>query len=353
MHPNSSSRPKRRKADEDAEAAASAATATAPRAEPKTSQYHCDYCRADITHVVRIKCAECKNFDLCVECFARGVEVAGGVNHRACHAYRVMDRATEPIFDEEWGAEEELLLLEAIEMYGFGNWSDIAEHVGGNKTKGKCETHYVLTYLGTELAPPTCLAGGIVKRKAADMTASSSSKSEADADADADMVKSEHAASSSSSSSSSSTSTVTFSQIPPSPPTHALPLRGEGNAVGYLPHREDFETEWENEAETVLADMEFRADDTPGERELKLRMLRIYNARLDQRAERKQFILERGLLFPKEKKRSREEKEAHNALKVFSRFHSAEEHDQFVKGLVNEQRIRRRIEQLQVRVEQR
>ncbi len=30
-----------------------------------------------------------------------------------------------PIFDEYWGADEELLLLEAIQMYGIGNWLDI------------------------------------------------------------------------------------------------------------------------------------------------------------------------------------------------------------------------------------
>jgi transcriptional adapter 2-alpha len=35
-----------------------------------------------------------------------------------------------PLFDEAWGADEEILLLEAIEMYGLGNWSDVSDHVG-------------------------------------------------------------------------------------------------------------------------------------------------------------------------------------------------------------------------------
>ena len=34
-------------------------------------------------------------------------------------------------------------------------------------------------------------------------------------------------------------------------------------------------------------------------------------------------------------------------MRVFARFHSAEEHEQFVQGLVNEARLRRRIERLQ------
>ena len=46
--------------------------------------------------------------------------------------------------------------------------------------------------------------------------------------------------------------------------------------------------------------------DTRWERELKLKVLDIYNSKLDARAERKKFILERGLLERKEKKRTKE-----------------------------------------------
>ena len=42
----------------------------------------------------------------------------------------LQDAASFPLFDAAWGGDEELLLLEAIEMYGFGNWGDIADHVG-------------------------------------------------------------------------------------------------------------------------------------------------------------------------------------------------------------------------------
>jgi hypothetical protein len=50
---------------------------------------------------------------------------------------------------------------------------------------------------------------------------------------------------------------------------------------------------------------------------------------------RKAFILERGLLYPQQaKKRSRDEQEMFNATRVFARFHSAEEHEDFVMGLV-------------------
>lgn len=49
--------------------------------------YHCNYCNKDITGKVRIKCAACSDFDLCIECFSVGAEVTP---HKSSHAYRVM-----------------------------------------------------------------------------------------------------------------------------------------------------------------------------------------------------------------------------------------------------------------------
>lgn len=41
---------------------------------------------------------------------------------------------TTPLFTDDWGADEELLLLEGIELYGLGNWQDVSDHVA-SKTK--------------------------------------------------------------------------------------------------------------------------------------------------------------------------------------------------------------------------
>eukprot|EP00573_Skeletonema_grethae_P009795 CAMPEP_0201698646 /NCGR_PEP_ID=MMETSP0578-20130828/20153_1 /ASSEMBLY_ACC=CAM_ASM_000663 /TAXON_ID=267565 /ORGANISM="Skeletonema grethea, Strain CCMP 1804" /LENGTH=109 /DNA_ID=CAMNT_0048185233 /DNA_START=28 /DNA_END=354 /DNA_ORIENTATION=- len=32
--------------------------------------YECDYCSTDLTRAPRIRCANCPDFDLCLECFA-------------------------------------------------------------------------------------------------------------------------------------------------------------------------------------------------------------------------------------------------------------------------------------------
>ena len=86
----------------------------------------CDYCRTDITQLVRIKCAECEDFDLCVQCFAAGNHVAP---HKPDHPYRVVDYVRTPLWAHDWGADEELLLLEALEMFGMGNWSDVSQGI--------------------------------------------------------------------------------------------------------------------------------------------------------------------------------------------------------------------------------
>ncbi len=57
-----------------------------------------------------------QDFDLCLECFSVGVEIK---EHKNDHDYKIMDYMSFPLFEEGWGADEELLLLEAIQMYAF------------------------------------------------------------------------------------------------------------------------------------------------------------------------------------------------------------------------------------------
>jgi transcriptional adapter 2-alpha len=136
---------------------------------------------------------------------------------------------------------------------------------------------------------------------------------------------------------------------------------------GFIPLREDFDVEHENDAELLLADMEFGPDDHPSERELKLQVINIYNSKLDDREKRKRFVIDRGLVDRKEqqlvrllvtelkrintlshipypsiityytasvieivqqdRRRTKEERELVARLRVFARFHSPAEHE--------------------------
>ncbi|KAL9253792.1 Transcriptional adapter ADA2-like protein [Drosera capensis] len=127
----------------------------------------------------------------------------------------------------------------------------------------------------------------------------------------------------------------------------------EGHPVmefsGYNAKRHEFKIEYDNDAEQLLADMEFKDTDTEAEREIKLRVLRIYSRRLDERKRRKDFIIERNLLFPDPflKSLSPEERELCQQYRVFMRFHLKEEHEELLKNVVEEHRIVKRIKDLQ------
>lgn len=80
-------------------------------------------------------------------------------------------------------------------------------------------------------------------------------------------------------------------------------------------------------------------------------MIELYNARLDERIRRKKFVIERGLLdFKKiqkyERKKTKEEREIINTMKIFARFNSAEDHEKLVNSLIKERLLREVIEQL-------
>nr|POF06019.1 transcriptional adapter ada2 [Quercus suber] len=118
---------------------------------------------------------------------------------------------------------------------------------------------------------------------------------------------------------------------------------------GYNFKRQEFEIEYDNDAEQILADMEFKNTDSAADRKLKLRVLRIYSKRLDERKRRKDFILERNLLYPNplEKSLLPKEREICQCYKVFMQFHSKEEHDELLKNIIEEQQIVKRIQDLQ------
>ena len=283
------------------------------------TQFHCDYCQKDITRSIRIRCAECFEFDLCIECFSVGVEIQG---HLKTHKYRVSDCLAYPLITTDWNIEEDLLLLEAIEMFGLGNWKTVAEHVGSKADK-ECMEHYSNYYLKSPSFPLPQLAKDRTEEPEIAVPQA----------VDEPVVDENNA-----------DNTQVTAPVKVTVPGAEL--------AGYMPLRGDFDVEHDNDAELILADMEFNDDDHPTERELKLRIIDIYNGKLDERERRKKFVIERGLLDYKkhqqiERRRPKDERDLVAQMRPFARFHSAEEHNEFVGGLLTAMRLRKRIAQLQ------
>ncbi len=132
---------------------------------------------------------------------------------------------------------------------------------------------------------------------------------------------------------------------------HVKSIPGYG-LVGYMPLRGDFDTEYDQDAEQILADLEFSDSDEPSERQLKLDVIDIYNKRLDERQRRKDFVVDRRLLDYKriqmeERRRPHDERELVARMRVLARFHSREEHDALVENVIVAKRLRSEIENLQ------
>ncbi|GAB1319435.1 Transcriptional adapter ada2 [Madurella fahalii] len=304
-------------------------------------KYVCDVCSADITSTVRIRCAHsaCNEYDLCVQCFANGS--SSNAHQPATHPYRVIEQNSFPIFDREWGADEELLLLEGAEIYGLGSWADIADHIGGYRHKDEVRDHYYKVYLESPNFP-------LPKRCSPhDMElANEISREEFQARKKRRIEERREAAKNAP------------ALQPKTKPTASVPACHE--IQGYMPGRLEFETEYANEAEEAVQLMQFdpgdginpRTGELEPEMELKLTVMEIYNCRLTQRVERKKVIFEHNLLDYREnskaeKKRSKEERELLNKAKPFARMMNRDDFEQFCQGLIDELNLRQAIAQLQ------
>ena len=270
-----------------------------------------------------------------------------------------------PLFHPNWGCDEELLLLEALEIYGPGNWTEIAEHVG-RKDKFECRDHYFEQYINSPNAPlpvvPTPreleqrkrelereAEGATRERKGAVLEGEPPKVEEEEAGTEAGDGGAEGAPGAAAADQDQDPNAQLLRGL-----SDDIRARAEGNQVeitGYNVKRDDFEPEHDNDAEVALAELEIRADDPEEERREKLEMLRVYHYRQRERYSRRAFVTDRGLLNvrqqqQREKKATKEEKEIAALLRVFARFQGREEHEALVKGIQEEQRLRKRIGEL-------
>lgn len=290
---------------------------------------------------VRIHCAhpECKDYDLCVLCFSSGGSTS---NHQpATHPYHVIEQNSVPIYEKNWGADEELLLIEGCEIYGLGSWADIADHIGGYRTKDEVRDHYVETYIESPNFPLPERASPQNMELLQEMP-----REEFQARKKRRIEQRKEAAKSAP------------PAQPKTKPTASVPACHE--VQGYMPGRLEFETEYANEAEEAVQHMQFdpgdginpRTGQLEPEMELKMTVMDIYNSRLTQRAERKKVIFEHGLLEYKknsalDKKRTKEERDLLNKAKPFARMMNKDDFEELNKGLIEELNLRQAVAQLQ------
>ena len=289
---------------------------------------------------MRISCADpaCHEYDLCVPCFGKG-ETSRNHDPRT-HAFHVVEQNSIPIYDEDWGADEELLLTEGLEMYGLGSWADVADHVGGFRTKDECRDHYIDTFVNSSQFPLPERADPNDKR-----LLESIPKEEFQARKKRRIEERKDAA---------KTAPPT---TPKQKPTASVPACHE--VQGFMPGRLEFESEFFNEAEEAVQHMQFEPGDgldTSGQMDeetlLKMTVFDIYNSRLADRSNRKRVIFEHNLLDYRkntgaDKKRTKEERDLFNKCKPFARMMNHENFKKFSDDIIYEHNLRVAIAQLQ------
>ncbi|KXT01188.1 hypothetical protein AC578_614 [Pseudocercospora eumusae] len=317
----------------------------APRSEGSSGggvKYICNVCSNDITATVRIRCASksCPDYDLCVPCFSKG---ESNLHHNPReHPYQVIEPHSIPIFDKDWGADEELLLLEGAEQYGLGSFADIADHIGGYREKDEVRDHYIETYINSKTFPLPERASPNDKRLSDEVPREEfqqRKKRRIEERKEAIKAAAEVAAA-------------------PAKPTSSVPSCHE--VAGYMPGRLEFESEYFNDAEEAVQHMQFSPEEGLNpttkqfdpETELKMVVMTIYNDRLTARTDRKKVIFNHRLLEYRknvaiDKKRTKEQRDLHQKLKPFARIMSHPDFVKFSEDLEKEQNLRQAIAQLQ------
>lgn len=282
------------------------------------------------------RCAECTGISLCSDCFATGIKIG---DHEPWHAYRVSDCLDIPYNGKDWSYNEELLLLQGIERCGLGNWRGISEHInqaiatggvgGSHKSHKEVEAHYwemiqqphpsSSSSIKSETPSAVCCMhylphkiwvngevqslGEVLQGQVPALCARCQANLPVEYTGEEVRAKrSRHA-----------------EYLLPPPlsdmPVPSAPIPPENLVPGYMPLRGDFDVEYENDAENILADMEFSDDirltasateplgfsmesqyEHASEISLKLAVIDIYNRKLTEREKRKRFVIENMLV---------------------------------------------------------
>jgi transcriptional adapter 2-alpha len=257
---------------------------------------------------------------MCLPCYTKGQEKSA---HTRTHSYFLIDTLRFPLYTPSWTCKEEQLLLDNLLKLRYGNWVSISEALGGSKSPEECESHYKQLYLHKtidDLRQYEVISykdeNGFILQTPVNNQPFFNSFSEADEHFD---KKNEHE-------------------------------RGPAiEFTGYMSLRKDFEIEYENDIENYLADLEFYDDDRPEDIELKLKQLEAYQQVLDEREERKKFVIERWPLEIKAEKKFRNnvfEKNVFQTLKPVARFLPPDKHHSFCDALVKESILKMKLDEL-------
>jgi len=295
-----------------------------------SAKFKCAACGEDIyaKDTLRIQCVVCPELDLCLDCFSSQVELG---SHKSDHDYRFVDNGDFPPLPNGWSSKEHLQLLEGLEQFGYGNWNDIADSVG---SKGPVECRDLVINLFVEGPIGNHSWNEKLRGAATDHT--------------------------------------NRNPLLPPPQTPATPSDlsyNEAVILGFMPRRDDFEVEFENESENLVSSIPMGSsakgeEDDEVEVALKLCHIDMYKAKMRERERRKQVARDHGLVTsffkdnpvsniglnvkPTNSKTKKKDPKTDitERLKIVAEFQGAKEHKDFMATMIKERDLKARIKEL-------
>ncbi|KAJ3430491.1 transcriptional adapter 2-alpha [Anaeramoeba flamelloides] len=291
----------------------------------KVARIHCMSCNEDLTNSIIVKCAICDSMMMCVVCFMKGVQLN---DHQPNHDYQVFNCQETPIYQMRWSLKDEVLLLEAIDKCGLGNWSKIARIVN-TKTKLQCKLHFERVYIQSKIFPypsnKTIL--GAIRRfgkkkncrerliPTTDSTPSITTPSVNVGSGAGANVNVTATATTTTAIGKENTETSSINQKDLQKKQHKIqelrrsPIKRKykgklnqkksrnktvGELLGFLPKRYEFDVEYDDDCEEMINSLGFI--DKSLSWELKLNVLQAFNKKIEEREKRKAFVVKMDLI---------------------------------------------------------
>lgn len=216
-----------------------------------------------------------------------------------------------------WSPREKLRLLDAIEIYSFGNWEDISKHIETRSAEDSKE-EYINKYLNGAIGRHTWLPAAEHRPKLVDHTVDDKGP----------------------------LSQLLTQRLPPLDVTPK-----EAAELQYMPNRNDFEREYDPSAEQLVSTLSICPDDDDADIAIKLAQVDIYVRRLRERTRRKRLVRDYQLIFNffrgnLRRKQSKDQREFRDRFRVFAQFFTAMEFDRRIGSFEREKALRIRLSEL-------
>ena len=254
--------------------------------------------------------------------------------------YRILAKMSDPLFTEDWSLGDEIKLLGAVERLGIENWDEISKII--NKGKFECKSHYYTFYYKDKNDYLINDKEVNINNKSKDIFIENKVKEN---NLLFDLTQNIGYIPFSEKNNNKSKCLINKNNNNNNKNEEKRIInRSMYNNLGYWFKRNEFDIEYNNEAEILLSELEFKDNDNYETYNNNYKLLQYYNNILDEREEMKQLICEKNLFDIKkqinfEKKISNEDKEIYTNIKYNVKLLTKEKYSDMYEKYVFEKNI--------------